>query len=45
MMIVLAMYNLSKKSQGTSRRGYFHWRSHIASFIDRNWGNLMDPAV
>lgn len=44
-MIVLAIYNLSKKSQGLSRQGYFHWRTHIACFIDRNWSNLMDPVV
>lgn len=43
MVMILTIYNLSKQSQGLSRRGYFHWRSHIAHFIDKNWSLLMDP--
>ncbi|XP_031623177.1 cysteine-rich protein 2-binding protein [Contarinia nasturtii] len=43
MIIVLTIYNLTKKSQGLSRNGYFHWRSHIAHFIDKNWAYLVEP--
>lgn len=45
MIIALTIYNLSKKSQGLSRNGYFHWRSHIAHFIDKNWSYLMEPSL
>lgn len=45
MIIVLTIYNLSKKSHGLSRNGYFHWRSHIAHFIDKNWAYLMEPSL
>lgn len=43
--IILAIYNLSKKSQGLSHHGYFHWRTHIMHFIEKNWSMLMDPAM
>lgn len=43
--IILAIYNLSKKSQGLSHHGYFHWRTHIVHFIEKNWPMLMDPTV
>ncbi|XP_026461943.1 cysteine-rich protein 2-binding protein-like [Ctenocephalides felis] len=40
MAIVLALHDMSCKSSGISNQGYFHWKTHIISFIDRNWQNL-----
>lgn len=45
LVITLALYNLSIKSKGLSRHGYFHWRTHIVNFIDKNWDYLFDPAM
>lgn len=39
-IIVLALYNLREKSSGISKRGYFHWKSDISTFVDRNWEHL-----
>ncbi|KAI4500785.1 hypothetical protein M0802_003996 [Mischocyttarus mexicanus] len=39
-VIVLTLYNLREKSSGISKRGYFHWKSDISTFVDRNWDNL-----
>ncbi|KAL5281880.1 CSRP2BP family protein [Megaselia abdita] len=40
LVIILAMYNLSIKSRGLSRLGYFHWRTHIVNYIDKNWEHI-----
>ncbi|KAI9584007.1 cysteine-rich protein 2-binding protein [Glossina fuscipes] len=46
LVIVLTLYNLSIKSKGLSRHhGYFHWRTHIVSFIDKNWNYLFEHGV
>lgn len=45
LIITLALYNLSIKSKGLSRHGYFHWRTHIVNFIDKNWEFLFDPSM
>ncbi|XP_013114167.2 cysteine-rich protein 2-binding protein [Stomoxys calcitrans] len=45
LVITLTLYNLSIKSKGLSRNGYFHWRTHIVNFIDKNWEYLFDPTV
>ncbi|XP_061388237.1 cysteine-rich protein 2-binding protein [Musca vetustissima] len=45
LVITLTLYNLSIKSKGLSRHGYFHWRTHIVNFIDKNWDYLFDPTV
>ncbi|XP_005191966.1 cysteine-rich protein 2-binding protein [Musca domestica] len=45
MVITLTLYNLSIKSKGLSRHGYFHWRTHIVNFIDKNWDYLFDPTI
>lgn len=44
-VIVLALYNLREKSSGISRRGYFHWKSDISTFVDRNWDYLFKKTV
>ncbi|XP_060528498.1 cysteine-rich protein 2-binding protein [Cylas formicarius] len=36
-VINLALYHLQTRSSGLARNGFFHWRNHIVSFIDRNW--------
>lgn len=43
MIITMAIYNLSIKSNGLSHHGHFHWRTHIASFIDKHWDHLFEP--
>ncbi|XP_017469362.1 PREDICTED: cysteine-rich protein 2-binding protein isoform X2 [Rhagoletis zephyria] len=45
MIVALALYNLSVKSKGLSHHGFFHWRSHIVSFINKNWDFLMEPGT
>lgn len=45
LVITIAIYNLSIKSKGLSRHGYFHWRTHIVNFIDKNWDYLFDPTM
>ena len=42
-IISMAIYNLSVQSKGLSHRDYFHWRTHISHFIDKNWAYLMKP--
>lgn len=44
-VIVLTLYNLREKSSGISRRGYFHWKSDITTFVDRNWDFLFKKTV
>ena len=43
--IVLAIYNLTITSNGLSHYGYFHWRTHIANFIEKNWCNLFPSSM
>lgn len=44
-VIILALYNLREKSSGISKRGYFHWKSDISSFVDRNWDYFFSKNV
>lgn len=44
-VIVLALFNLREKSSGISKRGYFHWKSDISTFVDRNWDYLFKKTV
>ncbi|XP_063982899.1 cysteine-rich protein 2-binding protein [Diachasmimorpha longicaudata] len=44
-IIVLTLYNLREKSNGISKRGYFHWKSDISTFVDRNWDYLFQKTV
>lgn len=43
--IILALYNLREKSSGISKRGYFHWKSDISTFVDKNWDYLFKKTV
>ncbi|CAH1116787.1 unnamed protein product [Phaedon cochleariae] len=36
-VIVLVLFHLQNKSPGLARKGFFHWRHHVAKFIDKNW--------
>lgn len=45
MLVVMALYNMTKTSIGLSHHGFFHWRTHIAHFIDKNWNYLIGPTV
>ncbi|XP_057661735.1 cysteine-rich protein 2-binding protein isoform X3 [Diorhabda carinulata] len=36
-VIVLVLYHLQHKSPGLARKGFFHWRHHVATFVDKNW--------
>ncbi|VEN35102.1 unnamed protein product [Callosobruchus maculatus] len=42
-IIVLVLYHLREKRPGLARRGFFHWRHHVASFIDKNWDIIFPP--
>lgn len=42
---MLTLYNLSINSNGLGRHGYFHWRTHISLFIEKNWNNLLESYV
>lgn len=44
-ILVLTLYNLREKSSGISKRGYFHWKSDISIFVDRNWDYLFKTTV
>lgn len=44
-VIILAIYNLSIQSQGLSNQGFFHWRSHIAYFIEKNWKYIFNISI
>lgn len=37
MVIVITLHNLSIQSAGLSQSGYFHFSTHITSFIEKNW--------
>lgn len=45
LVLTLTLYNLSIKSKGLSHHGFFHWRTHIISFVDKNWNYLFEPRV
>ena len=34
---MIAIYNLNSSSPEMSREGYFHWKLHVASFLEKNW--------
>lgn len=44
-ILVLTLYNLREKSSGISKRGYFHWKSDISTFVERNWEHLFQKGM
>ncbi|XP_026844401.1 cysteine-rich protein 2-binding protein [Drosophila persimilis] len=43
MVLTLTLYNLSHKQKGLGHHGFFHWRTHIISFVERNWNYIFGP--
>ncbi|ELT94629.1 hypothetical protein CAPTEDRAFT_225867 [Capitella teleta] len=41
-VVMLALYNL--QLSGTGKRGYYRWKEHICSFIDKNWQLFFGPS-
>ncbi|KAL0851615.1 hypothetical protein ABMA28_007393 [Loxostege sticticalis] len=39
-VILLTLHHLSTQSHGISNNGFFHYKTHICSFIDRSWNLL-----
>ncbi|XP_047985402.1 cysteine-rich protein 2-binding protein [Leguminivora glycinivorella] len=42
-VILLTLHHLTTNAYGISNHGFFHYKTHICSFIDRNWSILFDP--
>merc|ERR1711974_175544 len=41
--LVLALYNLKNQNPELAREDYFHWKVHVASFLENNWISLFGP--
>ncbi|RVE54519.1 hypothetical protein evm_001004 [Chilo suppressalis] len=39
-VILLTLHHLNTQSYGISNNGFFHYKTHICSFIDRSWNQL-----
>ncbi|CAH0550288.1 unnamed protein product [Brassicogethes aeneus] len=44
-VIHLVLYHLQNKSPGLARKGFFHWRNHVATFVHKNWETLLGNDV
>ncbi|KAI8437935.1 hypothetical protein MSG28_010606 [Choristoneura fumiferana] len=44
-VILLTLHHLTTNAYGISNHGFFHYKTHICSFIDRNWGILFGPQL
>ena len=42
---MLAMYNLKRLSPEDAREGFYHWKLHVAAFLEQNWVNLFGPQM
>lgn len=38
--ILLSMHHLRNKSPGIANNGFFHWKTHLVSFLDKKWSVL-----
>ncbi|XP_017067894.2 LOW QUALITY PROTEIN: cysteine-rich protein 2-binding protein [Drosophila eugracilis] len=45
LVLTLTLHNLSVKQKGLGHHGFFHWRTHIISFVDKNWNFIFGPNV
>ena len=43
--LVLAMYNLKRLSPEDARDGFYHWKLHVAAFLEKNWVTLFGPQM
>ena len=39
------MYNLKRLSPEDARDGFYHWKVHVASFLEKNWLTLFGPQM
>ncbi|KAJ2940743.1 hypothetical protein O0L34_g14854 [Tuta absoluta] len=42
-VLLLTLHHLGQHSYGISNHGFFHYKTHICSFIDRHWTLLFGP--
>ncbi|XP_068140425.1 LOW QUALITY PROTEIN: cysteine-rich protein 2-binding protein [Drosophila tropicalis] len=45
LVLTLTLYNLSIKQKGLGHHGYFHWRTHIISFVGKHWNYIFGSHV
>ena len=39
------MYNLRRLCPEDARDGFYHWKLHVAAFLERNWVTLFGPQM
>ena len=39
------MYNLKRLSPDVARDGFYHWKLHVAAFLEKNWITLFGPQM
>ena len=39
------MYNLKRLSPEDAREGFYHWKLHVAAFLEQNWVTLFGPQM
>ena len=39
------MYNLKRLSPEDARDGFYHWKLHVAAFLEKNWITLFGPQM
>ena len=43
--LVLAIYNLKRLNPDDARDGFYHWKLHVAAFLEKNWITLFGPQM
>ena len=43
--MVLALYNLRRINQDDARDGFYHWKLHVAAFLEKNWITIFGPQM
>jgi len=43
--LVLAMYNLKRLNPDIAREGFYHWKLHVAAFLEKHWLTLFGPQM
>jgi hypothetical protein len=41
----VAIYNLRKRSPHLGREGFFHWKQHVATFLENHWNIILGPQM
>ena len=39
------MYNLTRLNPDIARDGFYHWKLHVAAFLEQNWVTLFGPQM